>query len=341
MTIRQRLVLGAVLLLAVALVVVATVASRSRGTPEPHPTTAPAFREASFPTQSLGNRGVDTQAAQYLLAHHLGRGVPQVAATEVFDVATATAVRAFQQFSGLPATGVVDTPTWRKLATPVRDGVTGPAVMALQVQLNRKRDAGLTLSGRYDEATRATVRAFQHHARLDADGVVGTATWRNLLWHFDDPDFRAGICDRDPDGNGKANWGTAAAVAQIEAAARVFAATRQGMVPLGDISNEHGGEIRGHGSHEVGLDVDVWPIRTDNGQCDAGRITWRSPTYDRAATRQLIHAITSTAPGHVARIFFNDPTLIKEGLTRWQANHDNHLHVRYCEKAHPNPRYTC
>ena len=42
----------------------------------------------------------------------------------------------------------------------------------------------------------------------------------------------------------------------------------------GDAGYEHGGDIPGHGSHEVGLDIDIWPIRTDNGQCSAGRITW-------------------------------------------------------------------
>lgn len=341
MTIRQRVILAAVLLLAIALVVVVTVASRSRGAPEPRATVTPAFPDATLPTQSLGNRGVDTLAAQHLLTHHLGAAGPPVAASGVFDAATDAAVKAFQQAHSLPPTGIVDKPTWRKLTVPVRGDMTGPLVLALQVQLNRKRDARLTPNGRYDQPTRAAVQAFQRHAGLVADGVAGPATWRNLLWHFALPDLRTGICDRDPDGNGAANWGTAAAVAQLEAAVRVFATARRGMVPLGDIGVEHGGEIPGHGSHEVGLDVDVWPVRTDNGQCDAGRITWRSATYDRAATRQLVHAITSTAPGHVKRIYFNDPKLIAEGLTHWQANHDNHLHVRYCEKSHPNPRYTC
>ena len=40
-------------------------------------------------------------------------------------------------------------------------------------------------------------------------------------------------------------------------------------------------------------------------------------------------------------IFFNDPQLIAEGLTQQFANHDNHLHVRYCEAVHPDSRYDC
>jgi hypothetical protein len=131
------------------------------------------------------------------------------------------------------------------------------------------------------------------------------------------------MCDKDPDGNGTANWGTGATIGQLEAAAATFAATGQGKVPLGDIGFEHGGAIPGHGSHQVGMDVDLWPIRTDSAQCTAGRITWQSSTYDRAATSR------ATAPGQVALIFFNDPVLINEGLTTSYPNHDNHLHVRY------------
>jgi hypothetical protein len=76
-------------------------------------------------------------------------------------------------------------------------------------------------------------------------------------------------------------------------------------------------------------------------QCTAGRITWQSPTYDRAATRQLVQAIRASAPGHVKVIWFNDPVLIGEGLTASLSNHDNHLHIRYCEKVHPSSLYTC
>lgn len=137
------------------------------------------------------------------------------------------------------------------------------------------------------------------------------------------------------------NWATAAAIGQLEQAMRVFAGTGNGPVPLGDIGFEHGGTIAGHASHQVGMDVDIWPVRTDSAQCTASRITWQSSTYDRAATRQLVKEIRAAAPGHIRLIFFNDPTLINEGLTTSLANHDNHLHVRYCERVHPSSLYTC
>jgi peptidoglycan hydrolase-like protein with peptidoglycan-binding domain len=300
-------------------------------------TPANAFSQAFFPTQTQGNKGVDVLALQYLLR----AGGQNIAADGDFGPATLAAVRAFQSGHGLGVDGVVGPNTWGALAGTVRRGSTGDAVRALQIQLNEKRSAGLAVDGNFGGGTETAVRNFQSHAGIGADGVVGPVTWRNLLWHYDYPNFGAGICDQNPDGNGNANWATGAAIGQLEAGVRRFVATGQGLVPLGDSGFEHGGDIPGHASHDMGMDIDIWPVRTDNGQCSAGRITWQSSTYDRAATRQLVQAIRATAPGHVKLVFFNDPQLISEGLTTTQANHDNHLHIRYCEAVHPSSLYDC
>jgi peptidoglycan hydrolase-like protein with peptidoglycan-binding domain len=300
-------------------------------------TPAYAFANAFFPTQGSGNRGVDVQAIQHLLTQQ-GHPVDPVG---VFGPQTDAAVRAFQSERGLGVDGIVGPNTWAALVPLLRQGDTGSAVRALQVELTEKRRISLAVNGIFDAATTSAVRDFQQHAGIGVDGVVGPVTWRNLVWHYAYPDFAAGICDQDPDGNGTANWATAAAIGQLEQAVRVFAGTNQGQVPLGDAGFEHGGDIPGHASHDVGLDIDIWPIRTDNAQCTAGRITWQSSTYDRAATRQLINDIRAAAPGHVRLIFFNDPTLINEGLTTPLDGHDNHLHVRYCEKVHPSSLYVC
>ncbi|RSN21101.1 peptidoglycan-binding protein [Amycolatopsis sp. WAC 04169] len=320
--------------LAAALAVLVLSAGSAILTVEP----AHAYGNAFFHTQSSGNRGVEVLAMQHLLAHH-GHAVP---ATGVFDSATVAAVRAFQTAGALGVDGIAGPKTWAALAPTVRAGDSGEAVKALQVELNAKRRLNLPVSGRFDAATTTAVRGFQEHAGISVDGIAGPATWKNLVWHHDYPDFGQGLCDQDPDGNGTAaNWGTGAAVAQLEQAAKTFTASGRGKVPLGDFGFEHGGAIPGHSSHRVGLDVDLWPIRTDGAQCGGGRITWRSSTYDRAATRDLVKAIRAAAPGHVKLIFFNDPTLIDEGLTTSYANHDNHLHVRYCEAVHPNSLYVC
>ncbi|MER5839292.1 penicillin-insensitive murein endopeptidase [Streptomyces prasinus] len=287
---------------------------------------AHAYSQAAFPLVSNGSRGTDVLAVQHLLTAH-GHSVT---ADGAFGSGTRSAVVAFQQSQGLSADGIVGSGTWGALALTVRQGDSGPAVKALQVQLNAKRSTGLSVNGEFGATTATAVRSFQSHAGLGADGIVGPATWKNLLWHYEKIEFSGGtMCAQSPDGNANAHWATAGAVGQLEAAAATFAGTGNGVLPIGDAGFEHGGDIPGHGSHETGMDIDVWPIRTDSAQCTAGRITWQSSTYDRAATRRLVQEIRAKAPGHIALVFFNDPQLIAEGLTTSYPNHDNHLHIRY------------
>lgn len=289
-----------------------------------------------FHTQNLGNRGADIRAIQGLLTF---RGHP-VAIDGVFGTTTRDAVKAFQARLGLASDGIVGDATWPKLLVTVGPGSSGDAVKVVQRLLNEKRRAGLTADGVYGSATRNAVVAFQRHLSQSATGIVGGPTWRWLLWHYDYPSFNATtLCDYSV-GNGLANWGTAAAIGQMEAAAASFRATGHGRVAVGDIGREHGGDIAGHQTHEVGLDVDVRPIRDAENQCTWGT-NWRYASYDRTATRALIKAIRATAPGHVKLIFFNDPVLIREGLTRWFSGHDDHIHIRYCEKAHVLAAYRC
>jgi peptidoglycan hydrolase-like protein with peptidoglycan-binding domain len=303
------------------------------------PARGEAFGAAFYPTQSVGNRGTDVGAIQLLLRH---RGL-----TTPFDrnfgAQTVAAVKAFQSRAALTVNGIVGPATWAKLVVPLATGATGAAVKAVQWELNQKRSAGLTLDGTYGTATRAAVAAFQRHAGLTVTGSMNGTTWRNLIWHYEYPAFwLTELCDyTDLTRNGPAaNWGTSAAVRQVETAAKIVHDTGKGAVAVGDVSWEHGGDIRGHGTHERGLDVDIRPIRTDRRQCTWGT-SWRWSTYDRAGTRTLVKAIRSTAPGHVRLVYFNDPVLIREGLTRWYTGHDDHLHIRYCEKVHPDPLYDC
>ena len=297
---------------------------------------AAAWPGQRWPVQSAGNRGTDVGTIQLLLRHH-GVAAP---ATGVFDAATVDAVKRFEAASGLTADGVVDGALWTRLVPRLEPGAAGYAVVALQRQLNEKRAAGLTVDGVFGERTRLALVTFQRHASVSATGVAGPVTWGALVWHYELPRFTAsGLCDYSA-GNGPANWGTAATIAQLEAAANVVYRRGLGRVALGDASLEHGADIPGHVTHERGLDVDVRPMRVANDQCSWGT-NWRFSTYDRNATRALIQAIRASAPGHVKLIYFNDPVLIREGLTRWYEGHEDHLHVRYCEATHPLAAYDC
>jgi peptidoglycan hydrolase-like protein with peptidoglycan-binding domain len=291
---------------------------------------------ARYPTQSLGNRGSDVQAIQAMLT---SKGY-SLTFDGVFGTDTRNAVSEFQESRGLPATGIVDDATWGRLLTQVGPGSVGMPVVVLQRQLNEKRRARLVTDGIYGSATTAAVIAFQRHMGLGATGVVTLQTWRWLLGHFETPAFsKSSVCDYSV-GNGLANWGTGAAIGQLESAARIVVKAGFGRVAVGDIGLEHGGAIPGHVSHRVGLDVDVRPMRDANDQC-VGRTNWRVASYDRRATRALVKAIRATGRGHVKLIYFNDPVLIREGLVRAHSGHDDHLHIRYCEAIHRNPLYDC
>ncbi len=291
----------------------------------------------TYPVRSLGNRGSEVRTLQYLLR---AAGRP-VTVDGVFGATTQRAVAAHQDARGLAVTGVVNEPTWRSLTPNLQAGASGDAVRGLQGLLNEKRRSGLTVNGVYGDATRQAVTSFQRHMGEAATGAVSAVTWRRLLWHFELPVWGSttGLCDYSV-GNGTANWATGSGIGQLEAAAKRIYDAGYGRVPLGDVGFEHGGDIPGHESHEQGLDIDLRPMRLANNQCTWGG-SYRLSTYDRAATRALVKAIRATAPGHVKLIYFNDPVLVRQGLTTWYTGHDDHLHVRYCDPGHALGAYRC
>lgn len=59
--------------------------------------------------------------------------------------------------------------------TPLRRGLEGADVRALQVALNLKTGARLPASGRFDAATEAAVERAQRHLRLPATGQADEA----------------------------------------------------------------------------------------------------------------------------------------------------------------------
>ena len=319
--------------------------------------TGPALAAIStfYPTQSLGDRGTDVATIQRLIHAHQrkeappsgGRSVvvrginPLIVPTDgIFGPTTAAAIRAFQASRGLPETGVVDAATWSLLIVPVGPGATGDAVAAAQRLLGEKEAAAVPTDGVFGSETTTAVRAFQAHMGLARTGSVDAATWRALLWHYELPQFSASaLCDYSHR-NGPANWGTGETISTLEAAGAAMVAAGNGQIAIGDVSLEHGGDIPGHQTHEVGLDADIRPMRKANNQCSV-ETRWSQKAYDRTATRALVEAIRAATPGHVKLIYFNDPVLISEGLTTFHAGHDDHLHLRLCEASHPLSAYRC
>jgi peptidoglycan hydrolase-like protein with peptidoglycan-binding domain len=306
-----------------------------------------------YPTQSIGDRGTDVATIQELFLYHQtprgsgsARGVttgainPIVVPIDgVFGALTAAGIRGFQAGRLLPETGAVDGATWDALVVPIGPGSTGHAVEALQRELRDKRGATtVPLDGIYGATTAAAVTAFQARMGLPQTGIANATTWRYLVWHYEQPRFSASaLCDYDVVSH---NWGTAETVAALEAAGSVMVKAGYGQIAVGDMSLELGGDTPLHVAHEVGLDADLRPMRKANDQCSHGS-NWRLTAYDRSATRALIKAIQAATPGHVKFILFNDPQLIAEGLTRYLAGHDDHLHVHFCEAGHPDRDYRC
>ncbi len=298
---------------------------------------ASAHARAEFPVQSMGDRGADVTALQHLLRF---RG-HSIEVTGTFKPETQSAVSSFQVQSGLGDSGIANVATWEALVPNLVQGEDNEAVIALKKQLNAKRKAGLTDNSTFNGATRDVVRAFQNHIGLNNTGEVDRATWRNLIWHFMRPDFsRPSLCNYNG-GHSNGDWGTAATIAHLNDAADLFRSRAGGKVAIGDLSFEHGGEISLHNTHEHGLDIDIALIRQDGRQCSNPGISYTSGQYDRADTRQLLQSIHDELGPHLKLIYFNDPQMIAEGLSRKFPHHNDHIHVRLCEPGHALDRYVC
>jgi conjugal transfer mating pair stabilization protein TraG len=123
-------------------------------------------------------------------------------------------------------------------------------------------------------------------------------------------------------------FSTAGVVGELEASSRVWAARGGAPVNIGDISKAGGGDMPGHATHENGRNIDIRPFRSDRQNAP---VSWKSDEYDRNATREYIQMMRERNPQ--MRVLFNDPVLIREGLTQRgdkagaPQRHDNHLHL--------------
>lgn len=299
------------------------------------PASTAARAGSAWPTLAPGDVGTDVRALQFLLA---AAGHPATGESG-YGAATVAAVRALEAERGLARDGLAGPVVWLALVPRLEAGALGDAVRALQLELAEKRQVALAVDGVFGTATRTALVAFQRDLGLGPTGAADPGTWRALVRHLEYLAVgRPIFCDYDT-GNGLANWGTGSTVGWLERFAADAKQRGFGRTGVGDVSLERGGGISGHDSHRLGLDADILAIRRDRQACAGTR--WFSASYDRAATRAYLQLLRASLPDHVKVIYFNDPVLIREGLTVYRAGHDDHIHIRFCESAGPDPRYVC
>ena len=140
-----------------------------------------------WPTLRRGDKAHPVPALQYLLRQ---RGEP-VPVDGEFGPVTEAAVRAVQRQRQLTEDGVAGPRTWTALTPVRRRGDRGEAVRAIQEEFQFRNLSGdparaPRIDGIFGPITDGAVRAFQNALRAEhpgviVDGVVGPATWRELI----------------------------------------------------------------------------------------------------------------------------------------------------------------
>ena len=157
---------------------------------------------------SSGSSGISVTSLQYYLnvIAYYNPNLNVFPIDGVFGPSTVNAVNAFQNFYGLPVTGVVDRETWNLIEEIYRqieeslpegyseglakaypgyflsEGMEGPDVRDLQTYLslisqNIQGIPPVEVDGIFGPATTAAVRAFQSLYAIPVNGAVGPVTW--------------------------------------------------------------------------------------------------------------------------------------------------------------------
>ena len=173
--------------------------------------------QVPFTTQLReGSQGVGVKTIQYYL-NILAYFNPNLSALPldgIYGPETTNAVRIFQQYYGLPVTGVMNTATWNVLnriysetveflpqgysgnfaklypGYLLTEGMSGENVRDLQSYLSligRNLDAipEIPVTGYFGTQTREAVTAFQNAFGLTPNGAVGAVTWNTIATQYD------------------------------------------------------------------------------------------------------------------------------------------------------------
>ena len=159
-----------------------------------------------------GDRGVDVQAVQYYLAFlgYFFPALPPIPITGYFGEQTRDAVFTFQSLYGLPVDGIVGERTFREIERAYRAAVSelpanyqsaigepypgrflvlgdsGDSVRIIQRYLNvisagDPQIPGVSVTGEFDEATRAAVLALQRQLGIEQNGAIGPVEWSEII----------------------------------------------------------------------------------------------------------------------------------------------------------------
>ena len=299
-----------------------------------------------------GARGPEVEAMQNELVDlgHLRR-VQMATGPGVFGPMTEGALRQFQRDNLLEENGTYDAPTQeavRQINDGVRRGRRGNVVRGLQARLVK---LGLMTTGQvasgpgiFGPMTEEALKTFQQHHGILANGVLTDETYQALLRSAPEalpstapaaggataidtvlPSEGPGFTHYRREPGGADQFGRAATIRMLMAVGEAWAALGQRpRVQIGDISRRGGGPMPPHAAHQRGVEADIRPVRNDGRE---EPVRFDDPRYSRELTRELVQVIRRLNPG--VTIFFNDPRLVSEGLTRKLVRHDDHLHVRF------------
>jgi murein endopeptidase len=179
-----------------------------------------------------------------------------------------------------------------------------------------------------------TVELWQSGQGLTVDGVMGPRTWQRLWSVLGVVPVPSVTTQLPPDGPGyyayarrrpHHRFGRPETIGALQTIAAGWAQAHPNgpRIGIGDISLRGGGPIWGHCSHQCGIDVDIYPMRSD-GQERGVRLG--TAAYSQALTQELVSRIRGNGVLAVQFVLFNDATV--KGVKPWP-NHDDHLHVRF------------
>ncbi|MBO5321372.1 MAG: peptidoglycan-binding protein [Clostridia bacterium] len=170
-----------------------------------------------FSTQlAQGNSGIDVRTLQYYLSiiAYFNSDLQPVPLDGIYDAATVDAVERFQEFYGLPVTGIVDNDTWNVIdriytetvaALPegyqgnnaklypgyfLTKGMRGENITDLQTYLNLigrniPEVPEVPVTGYFGDQTENAVRVFQRLFGIPVSGDVGPVTWYQIALQYD------------------------------------------------------------------------------------------------------------------------------------------------------------